>query len=246
MGMHSNYWSCSKFADWLRGTKKPFALGWDEWDEWRDDARAAHPFRFWLADVALNKLQDIFYAPMTLYHNIDCYIHNRFIDRSHLIQTGLKPGGYYEFEDKVMHGLFTEFVDFVEIELSLHHRAWNDGPRRPRRNAEGGLKHLEWEMTLVWDESSGTDPSDEHYGKPTHQNLAALETLRLYEWWTKTRPNRPDPHDIFTDEDREKMVPLDHSLDPKFEHIRKVEEQYDREDNAYLVRLILHRKCLWT
>ncbi len=246
MSIHSNYWSCSKFADWLRGTKKPFALGWDEWDEWREDARVAHPFRFWLADVFLNKVQDFIFWPRTKYRDIDAYIHNRFIDKSHLIQTGLDKGCYHEFEDKVMHGLFTEFVDFVEIELSLCHRAWNDGPRKPRRNAEWGLKRLEWEMTLVWDENSGTDKDDEHYGKPTHQNLAALETLRLYEWWTKTRPNRPDPHDIFEDGDTDRLFSGDDDISTKFEHLRKVEEQYDREDNAYLVRLILHRKCLWT
>lgn len=244
--MHSNYWSCSAFADWIRGTKKPFALGWDEWDEWKVEAQKVHPFRFWVADVALNKLQDILFSPRTLWRACDNYFHNRFIDRSHLIDTGLAPGHYYEFEDKVLHGLFHELVDFVEIEESLNHRAWNDGPRKPRRMAEWGIKHLEWEMALVWDEDSGTAKDDEHYGKPTHQAIAALETFRLYEWWTKTRPNRPDPHDIFTEEDHEKMMAFDGTLDHKFEHLRKVEEQYDREDNAYLVRLVLHRKCLWT
>ena len=26
-----NYWTCSKFADFVRGEKKPFALEWGEW-----------------------------------------------------------------------------------------------------------------------------------------------------------------------------------------------------------------------
>ncbi len=244
--MHSNYWSCSKFADWLRGTKKPFALEWSEWEDWNAEAQKAHPFRYWLADVALNRLQDFIFWPRTKWRNIDAYCHNRFIDKSHLIQTGLDVGCYHEFEDKVMHGLFTEFVDFVEIELSLCHRAWNDGPRKPRRNAEWGLKHLEWEMGLIWDQDSGNVPGDEFFGKPTHQAIAALETMRLYKWWTETRPNRPDPHDIFTPEDHDKMFSHDGSLDHKFKHLTDVEAQYDREDNAYLVRLVLHRKCLWT
>lgn len=246
MAQHASYWGCSRFADWLRGTPKPFALEWDAWDDWRDDAKKAHPFRYWLADVALDRLQDFIFWPRTKWHDIDTYIHNRFIDRSHLINTGLEPGCYYEFEDKVLNGLFNELVDFVEIEVSLHHRAWNDGPRKPRRNAEWGLKHLEWEMGLVWDESSGTAPGDEHYGKPTHQAIAALETSRLYEWWTKTRPNRPDPHDIFEDGDNDRLFNNDPDIRTKYEHLRAVEEQYDREDNAYLVRLCLHRKCLWT
>jgi hypothetical protein len=67
MAWHSNYWSCSKFADRIRGTAKPHALGLDEWDEWTEAAKKAHPFRYWLADTALNKLQDIVYFPR---HNL--------------------------------------------------------------------------------------------------------------------------------------------------------------------------------
>lgn len=244
--MHSRYWSCSKLADRIRGTRKPFALGWDEWDHWNAEAKQAHPFRYWVADVALNWLQDAIFWPRTKYRAIDAYFHNRFIDRSHLIETGLEPGYYHEFEDKILHGLFHELVEFVEIEVSLQERAWNDGPRKPRRLAEWGIKHLEWEMALVYGEDPGTPKDDENYGKPTHQAIAALETMRLYKWWKETRPNRPDPHDIFTDEDHDKMFSHDGTLDHKFKHLIDVEAQYDREDSDYLVRLILHRKCLWT
>jgi hypothetical protein len=31
-----HYWSCSKFADFVRGEKKPFALEWGKWDEWKN------------------------------------------------------------------------------------------------------------------------------------------------------------------------------------------------------------------
>ena len=34
-----NYWSCSRFADWIRGTNKPFALEWDDWDTWTEEAK---------------------------------------------------------------------------------------------------------------------------------------------------------------------------------------------------------------
>ena len=34
-----NYWSCSKFADFIRGEKKPYALEWGKWDEWNKEQR---------------------------------------------------------------------------------------------------------------------------------------------------------------------------------------------------------------
>lgn len=248
MGQHTSYWSCSKFADWIRGTPKPSALGWGEWDDWREDARVAHPFRYWLADVALDKLQDFVYWPSTAWDDINDYIHNRFIDRSHLINTGLTPGYYHEFDAKVLHGLFNELVDFIEIELSLLHRACHNGPRRPCRLAEWGLKHLEWEMSLKHGDDDCCKPGERCYGNPTPQAVAALETKRLYEWWTVTRPNRPCPHDVvFKGEDNDRLLSLDDPyISEKYKRYCEIEEQYDREDNAYLVRLVLHRRSLWT
>ena len=47
MAFRSRYWSCTKFADWLRGTKKLYAGTGKEWDEWDKKAKAAHSFRYW-------------------------------------------------------------------------------------------------------------------------------------------------------------------------------------------------------
>ena len=45
-----NYWSCSKFADFIRGEKKPFALSWEDWEKWRADNKKKHPCRYWIAE----------------------------------------------------------------------------------------------------------------------------------------------------------------------------------------------------
>ena len=50
------YWSCSKFADIIRGTPK---LKWgngDEWAQWKKAAREKHPMRYWIAEIGLNRL----------------------------------------------------------------------------------------------------------------------------------------------------------------------------------------------
>ena len=62
--MRNHYWTCSKFADWLRGTPSPGALTSRGWREWREKAESAHPVRYWLADDGLDYLQRfVFYIP---------------------------------------------------------------------------------------------------------------------------------------------------------------------------------------
>ena len=66
--MRNHYWSCSKFADWLRGTASPAAETSKGWREWTARAKQAHPVRYWLADDGLTYLQNfIFYIPDKLY-----------------------------------------------------------------------------------------------------------------------------------------------------------------------------------
>lgn len=35
--IRTSYWSSSKFASWIRGEEKSFALEWGEWDKYYDD-----------------------------------------------------------------------------------------------------------------------------------------------------------------------------------------------------------------
>ena len=121
-----NYWSCNKFADYIRGTTKPFALGLEEWDVWHNEAKKKHPLRYYLAENGLKTLQNIVYFPYDVYHNIEVYVRNRWIDQTHMIKTGLQPGQYYEFDTKILHGLFNELVDYVEVEISHTMKVYKD------------------------------------------------------------------------------------------------------------------------
>ena len=117
-----DYWTCSKFADWIRGTSKPFALEWDQWDEWHKNAKDKHPYRYWFAEEFLRKLQDFINLPIDIYHTIEIYVRNRFIDKVHYLRTDLTPGEYYDLDTRILHALFTELTDLVEVEyLSLIH-----------------------------------------------------------------------------------------------------------------------------
>lgn len=117
-----NYWSCSKFADFIRGTPKPWALEWDEWTQWRKTAKAKHPWRFWLAEDGLNKLQNFFFFPYDLWNSWKYYYKVRFRDKLHYLKTGCKPGEYYDLDERILYALFNELKIFVEKDV---HKDWS-------------------------------------------------------------------------------------------------------------------------
>jgi hypothetical protein len=233
-------WTCTKFADLIRGTEKPFALGWDEWDEWHKNAKNKRPFRYWLAETGLEKLQNFLYFPSDLYHIIDTYVRNRWIDKIHYLKTGLKPGTYCDLDTRILHGLFNELVDFVETDLS-HLSRWDRNKKYKFKNGrcvEAAYDYFEWATNLKYDEDYGNiSPNDPDYGKPTQQAKDALKIKELYEWWTKERPNRYNPHDIIT-----KEMHGEHY----YRLIDEMERSYDREDTDKLIELIKIRGALWT
>ncbi|MEY4333595.1 MAG: hypothetical protein RLZZ196_2338 [Bacteroidota bacterium] len=213
MAHRSKYWSCSEFADWLRGTAKPEAETSKGWADWNLKAKQAHPIRYWLAEEALDKLQQfIFLIPDKLY-DIKYYFNNRFISRTHSLTahpSHIRPGSWRDLGDRILPCLFNELVNFVEVELAWKNIAWDHDARkkynppfhawgwwrfRTWRCTQAGLDHLAWEMSLVNDGSWGTEEDDPDYGKPTFQAQKAKEILELYRWWTEVYPNRPDPHD---------------------------------------------------
>ena len=246
-----NYWSCSNLADIIRGTKKPYALGCKEWDDWHNEAKKKYPTRYWLAEKGLKKLQDFVMFPSDLYHTIKIYIQNRWIDQTHVLKTGLKPGEYYEFDYKVLHGLFNELSDYVEIELATTSRY--DKSKKYKfvngRSREAGLDHLNWASSLVYNEDYGTSKEDKHYGEMTPQALSAQKVKELYLWWKDIRPNRPDPHEVykFKDfEDEHFSSKISKEYKKALSSIEKTEKQYDKEDTEKLIELIKIRREIWS
>jgi hypothetical protein len=210
--MRNHYWTCSKFADWLRGTKKLSAGTAEQWDDWTTTAKMKHNFRYWLAEEGLDYLQKaVYFVPDTI-HSIKYYINNRWVTRTHSLTAhprDIKPGNWCDVGNRFLPCLFNELVDFVEVELAWWHIAWDEEARkkfqapwyargwfrwRTWRNPECGLANLEWQRNLRWQENEVGEGSD-NLGKLTPQAIKAQEILDLYNWWTKIHPNRPDPYD---------------------------------------------------
>jgi hypothetical protein len=277
--MRSHYWTCSRFADWVRGTKK---LGFgtaEEWDEWTTAAQMRHNFRYWLAEEGLDYLQKVvYYVPDTLY-SIKYYINNRWVTRTHCLTAhprDIKPGQWHDVGNRFLPCLFNELQDFVEVELAWWNVVWDEEARkqfkspwyatgwfrwRTWRNPECGLANLEWQRQLRWKEDE-VGPDHKELGELTPQAVKAQEVLDLYTWWTVTYRNRPDPYEASgwtaaCEAQRQanggklsfsspKDPVLKKQNDKAHKLLQKIEADYEKEDEAMMIRLIKVRHGLWT
>jgi hypothetical protein len=276
--MRSNYWSCSKFADWIRGTAKLSAGTSEQWDEWRTTAQMKHNFRYWVAEEALDAIQNFVNYPMDKLNDIRYYINNRWVSKAHALTAhprDIRPGHWSDVGNRFLPCLFNELVDFVEIEQAWHYVMWNDEEQakynvpwwrsgwlrwRTWRCPEAGLAYLNWASTLTNEEF--LDEDKKHEAVPTYQATAAKEIIELYTWWTDTYRNRPDAYDAsgwtaVCEEMRianggrlhfgaEKDPALKKKSDKAHKLLRKIEADYEKEDEAMMIRLIKIRQSLWT
>jgi hypothetical protein len=274
--MRAHYWSCSKFADWLRGTAKLKAGTSEEWDEWTTTAQMKHSFRYWLAEEGLTYLQNFVNYPTDKLNDLRYYINNRWVSRSHSLTAhprDIKPGEWQDVGHRFLPCLFNELVDFVEIEQAWHHCMWSDEAKtkfdvpwyrrgwlrwRTWRCPEAGMEYLRWAETLTNKEFLQEGEKE----VPTYQAKAAKEIIELYTWWTVTYRNRPDPYDASgwtaaCEANRianggrlsfsaEKDPVLKKSSDKAHKLLQKIEAAYEKEEEEMMIRLIKIRQSLWT
>ena len=234
-----NYWSCSKFANLIRCEDKPFALEWNKWSEWHDNAEKKNPIRYWVTETLLNKLQDVVNFPLDVYHTIEVYVRNRLIDKIHYLRTGLTAGQYYDLDWRILNGLFNELVIYVQSELASFSKYESDKKYKfvKGRCKEAGLDYLNWAGKLKLDEKYGVQKDDPEYGKPSNQAVDSKKIRELYDWWTVVRPNRYDPYELFSRETH---------CNEYYKLIGELEDRYSAEDTAMLIELVKIRGAMWT
>ena len=274
--MRSHYWTCSKFADWLRGTTKLKMGTSEEWHEWEIRAKSAYPIRWWLAEEGLDHIQKfVYYIPDRL-NDIRYYINNRWVSHSHALTAhprDIQPGNWCDVGNRFLPCLFNELVDFVEIEQAWHHCLWSDEAKtkfdvpwyrrgwlrwRTWRCPEAGMEYLKWASSLTNKEFIEEGEKEE----PTYQAIAAKEIIELYTWWTVTYRNRPDAYDAsgwtaYCEASRlanggrlnfgsSDNPELRAMSDSAHAKLRELEEAYTKEEEEMMIRLIKIRDSLWT
>lgn len=269
-----NYWTCSNFADWLRGSDKLSMGTSKEWAQWKRASKEKHPFRYWLAEEGLDHLQDIWMWIPDRLNSIRYYVNNRWVTRTHALTAhprDIKRGDWHDVGNRFLPCMFNELVDFVEIELAWSNCMWNDEARkqfdmpwwrrwyRQWRSEEAAMAYLAWAKTLT--NAEFLDEDKKHEAVPTAQAESAKEIEILYKWWKYERPARPDPYEVsgwsaICDRRREaypdELLPEDTTKEEKAETrksldvLRDLEAKYEAEDEEMMIRLIKVRHGLWT
>lgn len=242
----------NKLLNW----QVPYALTSTEWREWHAKQRAERPIAYWFCET----LPDILAPIKQRLTNVPYQLRMRWINRYDIIRTGL-PRTYHDGDTRILHGMFSILVDFVEIEKTHMQYVFNENndprpwwARRPwrffnYRSSQAGLAYLDWEMTLDDQDTSADDCV-------ISQAQAAREIRDLYIWWTQVRPARVDPHDAsgwtayIKGQKQAGNDGLDFSNDEQvsilIKKLHDLETQYHQEDQDYLMRLIKVRLHLWT
>ena len=263
----------SKLFNYLREhvfkIDKPFALGWHEWDKWRDETKAKHPFGYWATET----LPDILEKPVHWFvdpiNDLRYYFRMRFVHKSHYLKTNLEKGSYHEIDSRILNGCFTALVDFIELEKAWmminnsekndakYHVPWHQKHYLLRwtqwRCPQAGIDYCMWEASLDHPDLLPEERADA-------QAHAAREQLALYNWWKQIRPSRPDAYDasgwteIMDESERLGYKIFDDNQPPELrkrisaasDAAHKIETEYEQEDEEMLLRLIRIRKSLWT
>lgn len=263
------YYAESKFFVWLRKklhVAKPYALPWGGWEIWNKETKANQRIAYFLTETLpdwLEKPAEWFIDPI---YDATYYLRNRFVTKTHYLHTDLAPGKWHEFETRLLHGAFTTFVDFVEIEKAWMCVAWDTEAREKYKTPwwrdnwlfrwkrwrcpEAGIHHLKWEMSLA---------------DITHQRESAVETMFLYTWWKEVRANRKDEweetglRDFWNNMETKygedwlglgKRSKMNKAERDEYQRLtdacHALEEEREEEDEEMLMRLVKLRRSLWT
>lgn len=240
----------------------PGALTSKGWRLFKKEYKERAPIRYWL----MHDLKYSVFMPVKWkYEHISDWIRYRTYDKYHIVKTGLKPE-YQDLQTIMLHANFNLLKDFVEVEQAWSRYCWSNEYKEnasfwekyvpfyrvffPFRNPEMGIAHFEWAATL-------DDPNLPIYERSDHQAEVSREILALYLWWVNQRPAREEAEYVSYDhQGLGDLAALDDDFDKNAEDYKihvaamdaasRQEDDWEKEDELMLIRLIKVRKELWT
>jgi hypothetical protein len=252
--------SVRKFKAWMN-YNPPGAMSSKGWRLFDKEFKERAPIRHWI-DNDFKKI--CVYPIQWKYEAVSNWIRYRTYDRYHIVSTGLEPN-YHSIDKLMLHVNFNMLKDFIEVEQAWRTYSWSDEYKSASwfekhmpfyrtfykfRRPDLGIQHLDWAATL-------DDPALPPNERSDHQAITAREIKLLYIWWTQIRPARvehthPDYEqqglgflgffDIDFDKDAEDYKKYIASMDA----INEQAEDWEKEDEEMLIRLIRVRRSLWT
>lgn len=203
----------------------------EEYEKYREKYKNTISYKIIdIIDSMRNNLYDFIMLSVNGFYDIRYYIFSRYIWKCHYLDTKLAKGDFYEFDERLMHGMFNSFVDYIEGEKSNARYNIFSGCR----DAKAGIEQLKIEI-------------EECEGDTKEQ---ALWELAAYNWWVNIRPARVDPNEDFyllheTFSAEELLNPTE-EIKKDIELIYEKEKRYIEEDTKWMIELVQRRYKIWT
>ena len=254
--------TCEEWDEWERKAQGYSKLRWWLAEEGLDYAQK---IVFWIPDTLHSIKYYINNRWVTRTHSLTA--HPRDIKPGNWADVGNRflPCLFNELVDFVEIELAWWHIAWADKDVKEKYEApfWASGWFRWRtwRCPQAGLDNLEWQRNLRWSEDE-CGPDSKNVGKLTPQAEKAQEILDLYKWWTETYRNRPDAYDtsgwtaaceaqrLANGGKLSFSTPKDPVLkkqsDKAHKMLQKIEADYEKEDEAMMIRLIKVRHGLWT
>ena len=275
--MRSRHYQDTWLFTWLRTSvfkiEKPRAMAWGGWAKWENELKSDRPVAYFVTEILPDWLEKPAQWTVDPVYDATYYLRNRFVRQTHMVHTDLEQGVWHEYESRILHGMFTELVDFVEVEQAWHTCIWDEKARKKYqmpwwrdnwlfywhewRCPAAGIDYLKWCMTL-------DDPALPVHDRNPSQADHAREVLTLYTWWKDIRATRRDEYEEagftqFNDRMAAKYGKVDFDPDDKqltaqerkekhtiYSRVHEIEEARHQEDEAMMIRLVKIRRGLWT
>ena len=148
-------WSMSRFAEKVRSAfgiePKPYSATMDDWMCYEHKYKWNVVYRLL---ETLDDVQDMLWFPVRTWFRIKGFC-TRWMNKTHVMQTGLTRGGYYDIDVKMACGLIHEFMQFVEGEAA-YEMALIDGDcykcMSEIERLDAGIRWFERRATYVGDD----------------------------------------------------------------------------------------------
>lgn len=195
--------------------RKPDFASIDVWHEWKENAKKAFPFRYWIQEdlslwfsIKLKRIEDAWW-----------WIRYRTTDRNHVIKLKLDGPGYYDARTLILYSAFEIFDKFMQFQHSDEcHTAW-----------DSEYHAAEWkEMNEIWEWWKQRETREERF----EQEHPYPE---LPDEWGFMAPFR----------NKYREEPIVKQWGEVADLHNKQEVAWDKEDEEMLIRLSKIRLHLW-
>jgi hypothetical protein len=242
----SNKWEKEFMVSYCGENKT--ALSAEDWLQHDNYCKEKFPIKFKAAKT-LDSIRwkiEHFIDRYVLFHDLRYYYKNRFVNKTHVLRTEIKPGQWADCDTRLFEGIMLMVVDFIEKEKK--HNNWGE---------YDGLKP--WEV-VEYEKKQRGEPNQidgspySHDEMPEHQWKAMLAVWEVYEWY-KGRYQEL----IKLDKDLHDSIPLSgassfaemlaHKSEEKDEIYKKIwdnESIINKEKKENMLKIVEHVESMWT